>query len=71
MEDLAKVIIDRNVDPNCDTGDLEQILNFNYIDEPQEIRSSEEFTVKGAKIVSLSQQNHRKNLHPKSNHMKF
>ena len=47
MEDMAKVIADP---PGTDTGDLELVLQQPYIKEPQEFRSTEEFSVHGTRI---------------------
>ena len=65
MEDLAKVIVDKydhNDGSNSresmddsphDTGDLELILECPFVKEPvQEIRSAEEYTVHGRRIVN-------------------
>ena len=45
MEDFAKVIADQKIDPNCDTGDLELMLNNPQITEPRELRNASEFNV--------------------------
>ena len=50
MEDMAKVIADKNNDQTA--GKLEKILELPYIKEPQEIRSAEEFTVKGKRLIN-------------------
>ena len=47
MEDLAKVMVDYPQDAECDTGELELILNYPFVREPTEFRPSEEFTVQG------------------------
>ena len=47
MEDLAKVIVDNSQD----TGDLKLLLSTPFVREPQEVRSAEEFTVTGKRVM--------------------
>ena len=51
MEDMAKVLVDKKVDPEAETGLLELLLEFPQINEPKEIRSAEEFTVVGKRMI--------------------
>jgi hypothetical protein len=55
MEDVAKVVIDKGED----TGKLELLIETPFVKEPQEIRSAEEFTVKGTRLIDKS--SHPKN----------
>ena len=41
FEDVAKVMIDYNENKNCDTGELELLLNYDKIKEPTEARNDE------------------------------
>jgi hypothetical protein len=49
MEDMAKVLADKNTEQTA--GKLEKILELPYIKEPQEMRSAEEFTIKGKSLI--------------------
>jgi tubulin monoglycylase TTLL3/8 len=51
MEDMAKVLVDKKMDPEAETGELQLILEFPAISEPKEIRSAEEFTVLGKRMI--------------------
>ena len=51
MEDMAKVLVDVKTDPQANTGQLQLLLEFPYINEPKEIRSAEEFTLVGKSII--------------------
>lgn len=55
FEDFAKVIADRKLDPKCDTGDLELIVEQPFIPEPRELRNAEDFHVKGTHIQNPNQ----------------
>ena len=52
MEDMVKVMVDYEKDKECDTGELELILEQPYIKETQEIRPAEEFTVVGKHMTT-------------------
>ena len=60
FEDFAKVIADKKVDPNCETGDLELLLEKPFIPEPRELRNAEDFTVKGSHIENPNQARRKK-----------
>jgi hypothetical protein len=48
MEDMAKVLADKNTDQTV--GKLEKLLELPFIKETQEFRSAEEFTVIGQSV---------------------
>ncbi len=43
-------MIDFQQDKNCDTGELELLLNYDKIKEPTEARNDEAFTVVGNRM---------------------
>ena len=45
MEDLAKILLDRQKDPKCDIGNFENILSHGFIKEPKEIKRPEDFII--------------------------
>ena len=52
MEDMVKVMVDYEQDKECDTGELELLLEQPYIKETTEIRNSEEYTVVGKRLTT-------------------
>ena len=45
MEDLAKIVLDRQKDPDCDIGNFENILSHGFIKEPKEVKKAEDFVI--------------------------
>ena len=60
MDDLAKIIMekaDKHTNNDTDTGNLELVIEIPFVkDSHQEIRTAEEYVVKGKKIVNPANQ---------------